>query len=139
MILGLIFGPAASFFRPLQEYIDASIGIGVAIQLEMQLRNMPEAQACRQLVTQIMPGVIQGGQGLFLAAFVARQTHLDMGVPAVRADVGLGNRDLEKAGVIQLETDEFGEFLLNGYRDPLRASFIHGLALSCQLAPTGPG
>jgi hypothetical protein len=41
--LGLIFGPPTRFFRAFYEEFDPAGGIRVAIQLEMQLRNMPEA------------------------------------------------------------------------------------------------
>jgi hypothetical protein len=69
--LGLIFGTPARFFRAFDEEFDPAASVGIPIQLEMQLRNMPEGQADAQFVTQVVASVVQGGEGGFLLPLVA--------------------------------------------------------------------
>jgi hypothetical protein len=117
LILGLIFGSPARFFRSLQEYIDAVVGVRVAILLEMELWDVPQTEPGGQFVTQIMPGVVQSGQGIPLSPVVARQRHLDMGIPAIGAHVDFRDGDFQEARIVQLEPDDFSQLLLNRHGD----------------------
>ena len=59
-------------FRAFQQEIDAAFDVRIAVLVEMQLGDMPEAQAAGQFVTEIMPGVLQGVHGLLLLPLGAR-------------------------------------------------------------------
>jgi len=125
LILGLIFSTAPSFFRPAEQEIDAAIGIGVAVALEMEFRHKPETQADAQFVTQIMPGMIQRAEGLFLLPFVAFHSDFDMHMPPVGAYVDLGDIHVQHPWVLHFEGNDLGQFLANGLGNPQCAPLIH--------------
>ena len=64
LTLGLIFSTATDFFRSFQQKIDPAVDIRVVVTLEMQLRDVPQAQPAGQFVPQVMPGMLQGRQRL---------------------------------------------------------------------------
>ena len=123
--LGLIFGTPARFFRAFDEEFDPAAGLGVPIQLEMQLRNVPEAQPDSELVTQIMPGMLEGGQGSLLPPLIASQDNPDIRVTPVLADLNLGNVHVEETGVVQLKTDDFRQFLADRLGYAQCAPLVH--------------
>ena len=108
LILGLIFGPGPRFFCSLEQKVDAALHIGVPILLEMQIRDMPEVQPDSQFVTQIMPGVVERRDALPLPALISPCRHLDVGMPAIVAEVDLGNVRVGHSGIVHFESDEFG-------------------------------
>src|SRR5579871_2528211 len=81
-----------------------------------------------------MPGAIQSRQGLPLLALVAPEGDFDVRIASVGADAGLGNSHFEQPGIVQLETDDLGQFLPDRHRYPLRPALVH---LS-GLRPPGP-
>ena len=72
LTLGLIFGWRTLFFRPLQQNFDTCGGIGVVIRLEMQFGDPPQIQTAGQFMPQVIPSMLQGGQGLFLLVLDCR-------------------------------------------------------------------
>jgi hypothetical protein len=116
LILGVFFGSPASFFRALQQNLQAAFGIRVPILLEMQFRDVAETQTGGQFVTQIMPGVLQSGQRIPLLPLLPTQSDSDVGVPAIGADVDLRDRHIPEPGVVQFEADQFGKFLADSFR-----------------------
>ncbi len=79
---------------------------------------MPEAQTAGQFVTQIMPGVVQSIQGQLLFPFIAADSHPDVGMPAVGADLHFGYFDGQQPRVSRFESDDFGEFFADRFGDP---------------------
>src|SRR5579871_2757448 len=123
--LGLIFGSAARFFRPFDQKIDPAVSIRVAIPLKMQLGDVPEAEPDAQLVTQVVPGVVQRSQRLPLALLIPAGRDLDVGMPAIRAEMHLGNVHFQNPRILHLEPDDFGKLFPDSLRDPQCAPLIH--------------
>src|SRR5579863_4197573 len=67
--LGLIFRRTAHFFGALQQHFHPLRRVPV-VRLEVQLRDFPQIEPARQFVPQIMPGVVQSGQGGLLFTLV---------------------------------------------------------------------
>src|ERR1035438_10419725 len=76
--LGLIFSTSTTFFRPFDEKIDAALNIRLPVMVEMQLRDVPQAQADGQFVTQIMPSALQSRHRLLALLVVPAHHHLDI-------------------------------------------------------------
>ncbi len=115
--LGLIFSAATRFFRTFQKKVDPAFDIGVAVLLEMQLGDVPEAQAAGQFVTQKMPGVFEGVERFFLLALVPADGDADMGMAAVHTDVNFADFDGQKPRVGGFKADDFGKLLADGFGD----------------------
>src|SRR6185312_10166765 len=69
--LGRIFSTSARFFRPPEQEVDAAFDVRIFIVLKVQLRDMPEAEPHRQLVTQIAARVVEGCQRFLLFPLTA--------------------------------------------------------------------
>src|SRR5450432_4742715 len=89
-VLGLIFGPPARFFHPLQKEIDPALHVRVLVAIEMQFRYTPELQSRRQLPPQKRLGVFQRRQSLRLFAFRSPDRHFHAGVPRIGTHMHLG-------------------------------------------------
>src|ERR1039458_10226204 len=124
--LGLIFGMATRFSRPFQQKLHPGVGIRVPVTLEMQFRDAPQAQARSQFVTQIMPRTLQRGHGLVLFAFIPTNHYFDVGIARVGAYVHLRHIHGQQPGVLQLESDDFGQLLADRFGNPYCPPFIHG-------------
>ena len=88
------------------------------ILVEMQLRDMPEAEAACQFVTQVMPGVLERVQRFLLFAFVASDGDPDRSVPPIGTDVGLDYLYGEQMRIIGLKPDDLRQLLPNCFGDP---------------------
>jgi hypothetical protein len=91
---------AARFFRAFDEKFDPAGSVGVPIRLEMQIGNIPEAQTDPKLMTQILPRMIEGIEGLPLLPFLAADGNADAGMTAIGADVDIGNFDIQEPGIV---------------------------------------
>ena len=84
----------------------------------MQLGNMPEAEPGRQFMAQERGGVLQGGHGLPLFALGAADRHLDIGVPAVGADMDIHHLDGQQPRIFGFEADNLRKLFPDRLRDP---------------------
>src|SRR5271157_3987348 len=87
LVLGLIFTARTTFFRPFQEKVDAAFDIGVAIRAEMQLRNVPEAQARGQFVPKEPRRMLQRRHGCLQFPIGAAQRDFYRSMFTVRVNV----------------------------------------------------
>ena len=115
----------ARFFRAFDEKFDPAGGVRVAIRLEMQIGNIPEAQADSKLMTQIMPRMVKSIEGLLLLPLLAADGNADAGITAIRTDVDVGDFDIQKPGIVQFEGNEFRQFFANGFGYAQCAAFVH--------------
>ena len=86
---------------------------------------MPEAQPGGQFMPKVVAGVLEGGHGFPLLPVGPAKGHLNGGVPAIGADVGIHDFDGEQAGVLGLKADDLGELLPDGFRYPKCSPFVH--------------
>lgn len=114
------------FFRAFDEKFDPAGGVRVAIRLEMEIGNMPEAQADAKLMTQIMPRMIEGLDSLALLPFLAADGHADAGITAIRADVDICDLDVQEPGIVHFEGNKLREFFANCFGYAQCAAFVHG-------------
>ncbi len=119
---GLLTGTALS--RAAKQEVDTAVGVGVGIGGEVEVRYAPQIQAGSELVTEKMPGVFEGGDGIAFLAVGNRNT--DVGMAHIGRNFRGCDRDRADAGIRHLEGDQFGDLLANGFGDAPGAVFIHG-------------
>ncbi len=73
----------AGFSDPAEQTLDPVLQVPTRIRFKMKLGNPPQAQTAGQLVTQIMPPVLETCQSITLDLLVTPDSHQDMGVAAV--------------------------------------------------------
>jgi len=88
----------------------------MTILVKMELWDVTEAQPAGHLVTQVMPGVLEGCHGFLLLALGAACGHSYRGMPPVGADLSVHHFDSQQPGILSLETDDLGKFFAERFR-----------------------
>lgn len=117
--------PASGLARALEQQVDTAFDIGMAVLLEVQLRNMPERQPRRQFVPQETARMVERSQRLSLLALVTADCDFDSGVPRIRTDVDVSYIDCGKTRIVHFKTDDFRELFAHGLGNTCGAPFIH--------------
>jgi len=91
----------------------------------MQLGSVPEAQPDGQFVTQIVPGMVERGQGSLLPPIIAPQGNPDIRVTPILAYLYLVNIHVEQAGVVQFKTNDLSQFLADRLGYAQCAPLVH--------------
>jgi hypothetical protein len=113
------------FFRTFQQEIDAAFHVRIAVLVEVELRDMPEAEAGGQLVTEIMPGMVEGRHRLLLLPFGAAAGHPYGSMPPIRTDVRIDHFDRQESRVFGFEPDDLGQLLPHRLGDLEYSPLVH--------------
>src|SRR5579871_363727 len=123
--LGLIFRRTAHFFGPFEEDFHTLIRSSPEVRGKVQLRHLPQVEAPCQLVTQVMPGVVESGQRRLFLRLAPPNADAHVRVPQIGSHLDVGHIDGGQPRVIQLKRDQLRQFLANRLRNPLSAMLIH--------------
>ncbi len=74
---------------------------------------------------KVIPGMLQGRQGLLLFLLIPSQAYFDRGMPRVRRDGYAGHIHGDQARVGKLESDDLGKLFPDCLRDSQGTMLIH--------------
>lgn len=101
------------FRRFVEQFLRALIFANLLVQRERDLWRKPQLQSLRQLMPQVVTGMLEAGKRLGCVLSAAVRQHKDRRMSQIGRDVSAGDGQIGEPRVLRFESQEFANHAVN--------------------------